>query len=45
MYADDVVLFIRPVEYDLQTMIDILWLFEEASGLKTNMTKSSISPI
>jgi hypothetical protein len=45
IYADDVVLFLRPAENELQTISDILCLFGEASGLKTNMTKSSIPPI
>jgi hypothetical protein len=45
VYADDVVLFLRPAESDLQITTDILHLFGEASGLKTNMSKSSISPI
>jgi hypothetical protein len=45
MYAYDVVLFLRPAESELQILTDILRFFGEASGLKTNMTKSSISPI
>jgi hypothetical protein len=45
MYADDVVLFLRLAESELQILTNILWLFGEASDLKTNMTKSSISPI
>jgi hypothetical protein len=45
IYADDVVLFLRPVENELQIISDILRLFGEASGLKTNMTKNGISLI
>jgi hypothetical protein len=39
------VFFLRPVESDLQTTTNILRLFGEASGLRTNMAKSNISPI
>jgi hypothetical protein len=45
IYADDVVLFLRPADNELQIISYILRLFGEASGLKTNMTKSSISRI
>lgn len=42
LYADDVALFIRPSTEDLSTTKRILQVFEEASGLHTNMQKSSI---
>ena len=45
LYADDVALFIRPTPEDLSTIKEILRLFGEASGLRTNMQKSSIVPI
>jgi hypothetical protein len=45
LYADDVALFLRPVYSDLNTTVQILDLFGQASGLKTNMTKSSVDPI
>jgi len=45
LYADDVALFIRPTPEDLSTIKEILRLFGEASGLRTNMQKSSIIPI
>ena len=45
LYADDVALFIRPTPEDLSTIKEILRLFGEVSGLRTNMQNSSIVPI
>jgi hypothetical protein len=45
LYADDVVLFLRPVATDLQMVEDLLQLFGSATGLKTNIQKSSVLPI
>jgi hypothetical protein len=45
LYADDVALFIKPTADDLVLVGDILRLFGEASGLQTNIQKSSIIPI
>lgn len=45
IYADDVVLFLQPTEMDMNITSDILGLFGEASGLKTNFQKSNIYPI
>lgn len=42
LYADDVALFIRPDESELQVTKDILNTFGKASGLKTNLEKSCI---
>jgi ABC-type arginine transport system ATPase subunit len=39
MYADDVVLFHRPAAKDIEITTDILQLFGEATGLKTNLKK------
>ena len=44
-YADDVVIFLRPVRMDLQVIKIILNLFGHVSSLHTNMSKSSVSPI
>lgn len=44
LYADDVVMFLRPVESDLHLITEILRLFGTASGLKTNIQKSSVTP-
>jgi mannosylglycoprotein endo-beta-mannosidase len=45
LYADDVVLFLRPEDNDIVVTMDILNLFGEASGLKTNLQKSTVLPI
>jgi hypothetical protein len=45
LYADDVALFLKPEPRDLNTAVRILDLFGDASGLRTNMAKSSIVPI
>ena len=44
-YADDVVVFLRPHILDLVSVRRILDLFGHASGLRTNLVKSSVSPI
>jgi hypothetical protein len=45
LYADDVALFIKPLEEELQITKDILKVFGDASGLQTNIQKSNIIPI
>ena len=45
IYADDVVLFLRPVATDLCMVENLLQLFGAATGLKTNIQKSSVMPI
>lgn len=45
LYADDVALFIKPVEEELQVTRDLLNVFGVASGLQTNLHKNSIIPI
>ena len=45
LYADDVVLFLRPIAMDLHLVDDLLQLFSATSGLKTNIHKSSVPPI
>jgi hypothetical protein len=45
LYADDVVIFLHPVASDFEITMDILTIFGEASGLETNMAKSSVFPI
>lgn len=45
LYADDVALFIKPLEEELHITKAILDIFGEASGLKTNLGKSCIIPI
>lgn len=45
LYADDAVVFLRPVSADFLAIREILQLFGEALGLRTNLAKSSFSPI
>jgi hypothetical protein len=45
LYADDVVVFLRPNVVDIEAFKEILHLFGEASGLKTNIQKSNVFPI
>ena len=45
LYADDVVLFLRPSASDIEITLDILQLFRNASGFTTNLQKSSVLPI
>ena len=45
LFADDVMLFIKPIEADLCTSPWILQCFGEASGLRVNLTKSTTLPI
>lgn len=45
LYADDVALFIRPEEADLQLTKNLLKIFGEASGLQTNLQKSCVIPM
>jgi hypothetical protein len=45
LYANDVVIFLKPAVADLDITLDILRLFGEASGLQTNIQKSSMLPI
>jgi hypothetical protein len=45
LYADDLILFIRPCAPDLQVMRLIFSLFEGASGLGCNLAKCQIAPI
>lgn len=45
LYADGVVMFLRPAATDIELITDILRVFGIASGLKTNIQKSSVTPI
>lgn len=44
-YADDVIMFIRPTVQEATTVKDILEVFGNVSGLRTNLAKCSITPI
>jgi hypothetical protein len=45
LYADDVVLFLQPHLEELALVKEILRVFGEASGLVTNISKCSFTPI
>lgn len=45
IYADDAVLFFRPMSSDLAVISEILGLFADSSGLRINLQKSSVTPI
>jgi len=45
LYADDVALFLRPAAADISLTLQLLNLFGDASGLKTNVQKSNVLPI
>ena len=45
IYADDVALFLCSEAGDISIIMDILNLFGEASGLKTNMQKNNVLSI
>lgn len=42
---DDVILFIRPTRQEARAVKQILTIFGEASRLKTNLDKCSITPV
>jgi hypothetical protein len=45
LYADDVALFIRPVEQEMNITMGTINKLGEASGLHTNLQKSCVIPI
>ncbi|WVZ92280.1 hypothetical protein U9M48_038358 [Paspalum notatum var. saurae] len=45
LYADDAALFVRPIQQDLENLQRILDHFGAATGLKTNIQKTSIHKI
>ena len=45
LYADDVAIFLQPIAADINLSLQLLQLFGEASGLKTNVQKSNVLPI
>jgi hypothetical protein len=45
LYEDDVVIFLRLATSDIDLTVGILQLFGQASGLKTNVHTSSVTPI
>jgi len=45
MYARDTRIFVKPTREDILALVELLTLFGEALGLKTNFQKSTIIPI
>lgn len=45
LYADDVMIFTNPVKSDINCIMEIMKAFGDATGLRINMTKSSIATI
>lgn len=45
IYADDVILFIKPTVQEALVVKEILCIFGQATGLQTNLAKCSITPI
>jgi hypothetical protein len=45
LYADDAVVFLKPEAADIALTTELLKLFGKASGLHTNIQKSSVAPI
>jgi hypothetical protein len=45
MYADDVIIFAAPTVGEAQALATILSIFGDATGLRTNLAKCSITPI
>jgi hypothetical protein len=45
LYADDVAIFLQPNAADINLSLQLLDLFGDASGLRTNVQKSNVLPI
>jgi hypothetical protein len=45
LYADDAVIFLKPIRNDVQALFSILDGFRKATGLKLNMAKCTVAPI
>jgi hypothetical protein len=45
LYADDVAIFLQPKAADINLSLQLLELFGQASGLRTNVQKSNVLPI
>ncbi|XP_039827411.1 uncharacterized protein LOC120689153 [Panicum virgatum] len=45
LYADDVVIFLNPVKEEMETVIQIMRSFGDATGLRINLEKSSAASI
>ena len=45
LYADDVIIFINPARAEIDNLLKLLQLFCDATGLRVNLSKSSVIPI
>jgi len=45
LYADDAVIFLRPIKHEVRALSQLLNLFGQVTGLQTNIHKSSIAAI
>lgn len=45
LYADDAVIFANPIKEEIETLMQIVHSFGEATGLKINLQKSTATPI
>ena len=45
LYADDVIIFINPARAEIDNLLQLLQLFGDATGLRVNLSKSSMIPI
>ena len=45
MYADDAAIFVKPDRNDLSNLALLLTSFGEVTGLRTNLLKTSVTPI
>ena len=45
LYADDAVIFINPVRQEIDSLLELLQQFGDATGLRVNLSKSSAVPI
>jgi hypothetical protein len=43
LYVDDIVMFLRFIDFDINLVLDIIMLFGNALGLKTNVQKVVLS--
>ena len=44
LYADDAVIFIKPTEFEMTAVVQILHIFGRATGLHTSLTNFGMLP-
>jgi type IV secretory pathway VirB9-like protein len=45
LYANDVIVFVKPIKADFDLTMTILQRFDDATGLRINLQKSAVAPI